>query len=126
MDDLSFLDNRTLNAIAAAVRKSFAYNSIEYQNALTKACTLDGPKGGKRWKCSVCKVVSDRKDIHVDHIEPVIPIDTTMSRLTLKQFYDRCFCSSKNLQILCRTCHKIKTIKENETRKNFKNLRKVS
>ena len=68
--------------------------------------------------CAKCREVT--KDIHVDHINPVI--DPKVGWQGWDIYYDRLF--NGDLQPLCRPCHKIKTREENverkETRKQIK------
>lgn len=55
--------------------------------------------------------------IYHDHIKPVIPIGKKTKDLTFDEIIDSIFCERDNIQILCKTCHDIKTKKENEERK---------
>ena len=59
---------------------------------------------------------------HVDHINPVIPIDGTS--LTWDQFISNIFCDPDNLQVLCTDCHNTKTQEENNNRRKHKDIRK--
>lgn len=52
--------------------------------------------------------------IHVDHIEPVIPINRDID---WDEYIERLFCDISNLQALCDVCHKEKTKAENEERR---------
>jgi hypothetical protein len=124
MDQLEFLDKKTLSLIISALRKSFAYNSPEYTAALDKVVDQSGPKGGRRWKCEGCGGKSARKDIFIDHIEPLVPLNTNVSNLSFKQLYERCWTNRNNLQVLCYTCHRVKSAKENSIRKEFRKLSK--
>ena len=56
--------------------------------------------------------------IHVDHIDPVIPVDR---KITWEEYVERLFCDVNNLQAICDVCHKEKTTGENaERRRNLK------
>lgn len=56
------------------------------------------------------------KNIHVDHIEPIVPVSGWVS---WDSCIDRMFCELDNLQALCYECHQIKCNQEREERKNY-------
>jgi 5-methylcytosine-specific restriction endonuclease McrA len=47
------------------------------------------------------------KNVHVDHILPIIDPDVGFT--TYDDLIERMFCESDNLQVLCTECHDIKT-----------------
>lgn len=51
------------------------------------------------------------KNVHVDHISPIIDPDVGFT--TYDNLIERMFCEADNLQVLCTDCHTIKTDKEN-------------
>jgi len=59
------------------------------------------------YECAECKGLFSGKDVAVDHIE-------ACGALTCKQdvadFVDKLFCGKEGLQVLCKTCHDLKTI----------------
>lgn len=125
MDDMSFLDPKTLALVIAAIRKSFNMNSMELQLALYKGKSAEvGPRGGSRYICNHCKHLFGRGEIFVDHLMPVVSVDTEMSKMSLQQYYMRCFTTVENLQLLCAVCHSMKTKNENIKRREFKKLTK--
>lgn len=66
-------------------------------------------------KCKKCKNAYYQNEIVVDHIKPVVDIKKGYEGLDV--YAKRLFCDMKNLQILCKACHKKKTIRENKRRK---------
>lgn len=50
-----------------------------------------------------------KKNIHVDHIEPVVPLTGFTN---LDDYAKRLFCEVDNLQLLCHPCHDLKTKEE--------------
>lgn len=81
-----------------------------------------------RYECAECGKLFMRKDVAVDHIEPVIPLDKEFSNWDV--FVLRLFCAISNLQVLCSykikdkekygdilSCHHIKTQQERAIRK---------
>lgn len=70
------------------------------------------------YKCASCLIVSKMEGHHIDHIEPVV--ETSVGFVNWDTYIKRLFCPASNLQLLCSTCHKIKTKKEQEERKKAK------
>lgn len=72
--------------------------------------------------CSDCGKDFVQRDVQVDHIQPVVDPDEGF--VDLEHYFDRMFCDTDNLQILCRECHKDKTREENRKRKEVRDGRK--
>lgn len=70
------------------------------------------------YKCADCKQISKIKGMHIDHISPVV--DPKVGFIDWDVYIKRLFCSSDNLQLLCKPCHGKKTEKERLERKAFK------
>lgn len=68
----------------------------------------------KHFECNSCHEQFPQKDVEVNHIIPVIPVegfdswDNTIERL---------FCEKDGLEVLCKPCHKAVTAEENNIRK---------
>lgn len=61
------------------------------------------------FKCRICKAHFAASSIEVDHIEPVVgPEGFT----TWDEYIKRMFVGKEGFQVLCKTCHKKKTLKE--------------
>jgi len=82
--------------------------------------TKKGPRGGARYKCCKCKKDFGIREVQVDHIDPVIPLNKTSKDLSWNKIVARIFCAEKNLQVICTVCHKIKTKAENVERRKLK------
>jgi hypothetical protein len=125
MDDMSFMDSKTLVLIDKAIRKSFNQNSLEMALVLQQGKSNEvGPRGGSRYCCRGCNQLFGRNDIFVDHCSPVVPVNISMASMTLQMYYERCFTTADNLQLLCKLCHKNKTSAEATERAKFRKLRK--
>ena len=62
------------------------------------------------------------ENMHVDHIEPVIPLEGFSSDEEFKaQIIPRMFVEAPKLQYLCESCHYIKTQIENDIRRRYIN-----
>ena len=76
-----------------------------------------------KYACESCGEIVSRKEIDIDHIEPIIPLKTGFQddwgALILALF-----CEADGLQGICKPCHTIKTMQEDEMRRTYKELRK--
>lgn len=96
----------------------------------------DGSPGARvrvRFVCAICSGLFPRDWVQVDHIEPVVPLHRKESELSYDEMAYRIICSKENLQVVCSTpkkflpkneksCHSIKTAKENWVR-DYLNLK---
>jgi len=69
----------------------------------------------QHYKCNKCKEAFPQKEVQVDHKKPVV--DPKAGFVDWNTYIDRMFCEDKNFQVLCKSCHKIKTQKEKLRRK---------
>lgn len=67
------------------------------------------------YECASCKNLFGRKEINADHVRPVINVKT--SWVSWDHFIDSLLCDVSNFQILCISCHSIKSALETEIRK---------
>lgn len=70
-----------------------------------------------RYQCAFCMKLFSDKQIQIDHINPVVEVNSGF--INLDEFAKRLFCDDSNLQILCKPCHKEKTASENRLRKTL-------
>lgn len=79
------------------------------------------PKTGKlamHYKCALCGNDHPVKEMAVDHIEPIVPVD---HKASWDEIIARALVEKQGFQVLCREpCHKDKTDKENAERRKFK------
>jgi 5-methylcytosine-specific restriction endonuclease McrA len=66
--------------------------------------------------CAGCKEEFPTSEVQVDHILPIV--DPEIGFISWDEFIKNLFCPSNNLQVLCVSCHKQKTLLENKARKN--------
>lgn len=64
----------------------------------------------QHYRCAACKEEFTQKDVEVDH---TIPIGKDK---TWDEFVDGLFCEIANLQVLCKPCHKVKSLKEKKSK----------
>lgn len=64
----------------------------------------------QHYLCSTCVKDFPLTQIQVDHISPVI--DPAMGFVDWNTYIQRMFCDEDNLQILCKSCHAVKSKEE--------------
>ena len=67
-------------------------------------------KDSVQYRCNVCGEYVGSTFISVDHISPVVSVSDGFS--DFNTFIERLFCHSDNLQVICDTCHNVKTNSE--------------
>ena len=77
-----------------------------------------GSNKRQRWEyqCKKCKGWFKSDEVNVDHIEPAGGLNCAQD---LPAFVEKLFCEVNNLQVLCKTCHDVKTDLEKQL-KQFK------
>lgn len=115
---MDWTEGRRKAFITSVIRGGFQRYPNKYET-LKAACsgTMMNDKTGrqaKHYKCAACQVASPAKNVQIDHIEPVVPLTGFTN---WDDFINRLFCSSDNLQVLCKECHKLKSAKERSSRK---------
>jgi len=69
------------------------------------------------YKCANCELPHPRKNVQIDHIEPVVPLEVTLTTQSWDSYIERMFCTRDKYQILCEQCHDLKSSMEVQTRK---------
>lgn len=67
------------------------------------------------YKCAACSFLFGNKDIQLDHIHPIIPLDG-IGFTNWDTYIKRLLCTANGYQVLCVSCHGIKTTVENNLR----------
>lgn len=67
------------------------------------------------YKCKLCSKEFGNKEITVDHIQPVVEIKKGFKGWQV--YYERMFVPVEGLQVICKSCHKIKSLAENKLRR---------
>jgi len=115
------MENKEFYILLRAIKRWFS-RSAKHKRVMDKGKhpSQRGPRGGSRYVCEKCGKLFARKDIQVDHIDPVIPLNKKALGLSWNYIISRLDCPEENLQRLCKSCHKKKSIKENSKRKKLK------
>jgi len=71
------------------------------------------------YECAICGEIGPSKDIKMDHIDPVSPLEGFKLRgdFDLHEYAERMFCGPENFQATCSVCHDKKTKEENKIRR---------
>lgn len=122
-------EKRLINAVIGCMRRAFTSYSVSYQNVKMAARIekIKYKKDGTQhkvpdvfYKCNVCGAEEKDKNINIDHIAPVIEPGKTVYDYGFDEFFKRLNCDEKNLQVICKKCHDIKTKAEKAERKKLR------
>jgi 5-methylcytosine-specific restriction endonuclease McrA len=99
--------------IRSALRRKSMYWKPVAQAKKNAKRDYKGPNKRQKfvYLCNECNKLFKDKEVNVDHI---IPAGTLRSAKDLPVFVENLFCEVDNLQVLCDTCHNIKTQKERQ------------
>jgi len=78
------------------------------------AINKDGDRSRIKYECNMCKLLYRRKEIQLDHVVPIIPVEGFDD---WNGVVPRMFVQCDGYQVLCKTCHKEKTNDENVIRR---------
>lgn len=106
------------SALRAASRKW-----PQKHEALKKACVgkrLNKATGKDvfHYKCAACSNLFKAVDVQVDHIDPVVSVENGFEGWGI--YIERMFCEADGYQVLCKTCHSVKTANERKARKEYR------
>lgn len=122
------LPKKAVSQIKAGIRKGFKYTVA---GRFLQKARVELPRKTKTgkisvvphvfYRCAKCLELWKEKEVQVDHIDPVVPVDKPESEMTIGEYAYRVF--KNECQVLCKPCHKEKSKKENKQR--IDNKRKV-
>jgi hypothetical protein len=118
---MSRVSKKDKNLIKGAMRRIFSRS--ELRNKVADSVSVPNhyeptrPRVTKWSRCPVCTELTPTYLIQIDHKEPIIPLDSEISKMTLDEIAERIWCEESNLQAICKSCHEIKTTAEMAIRK---------
>ena len=119
------LSNKDFGRIYTTIKRGFARSDTYYKVLMkAKSRTNKGVRGGAKYICAVCGKAYSRKDVQVDHVDPVVPVNIATTDMSWSEIIPRIYCSPDNLQVLCRGCHQKKSIEENKIRREIRKQKK--
>ena len=114
---------RLKSFITSTLRGGFRKYPIKYETlksaSVGKKINVKTNRMAEHFTCNSCKQAFPAKDVNVDHVEPVVCPFTGF--VDWDTYISRLYCDGENLQILCSSCHDIKTAEERIERKVNKN-----
>lgn len=113
--------------IKGAIRRAFARSDLHRQ--VVDASRIDHSDPNKprvkKWsRCNVCKSPVPTYLVCIDHIEPIIAVDSSFEDQGADITIDRTWCIVEKLQAICPACHDVKSSIEREHRKKNKKAKK--
>lgn len=112
------------NAIKGAIRRAFSRSELHRRilnNSIVRGFLDASRPRVKTWcKCSICGKLDAKSYMDIDHINPVVPVNTSFEDMSLDEFVNNVWCEEKYLQSICHTCHDSKTKLEREQRKKHR------
>lgn len=117
------LTKKDMQLLKGAVRRAFARSELR-KTVLEKNSvdhfSEDRPRVTRWGFCSCCGLVVPKYTLQVDHIEPLQPIGTELTDMSMDELVNRAWCDETNLQAICKICHKAKSKAENAERRRIK------
>lgn len=110
--------------LKGAIRRVFSRSELRRKVIDAAVIEHSDPKRPRvtKWcRCFICLNPTAKYQTQVDHVIPVIPINSSFEELGLDATADRTWCDEENLQAICESCHDIKTKQERKARKEAKN-----
>ena len=116
------------NLLKGAMRRLFGRSDLRRKvidDNIVKGYKDPKRKAVKFWvKCAECGEMEAKSNVQVDHKEPLVPLNSSLEEMTWDEVVDRLWCDINNLQLLCKPCHKLKSLTEMKERRKLRKERK--
>lgn len=117
------ITKKELGLLKGSIRRVFSRS--ELRRAVVEAARIQHtdpsrPRVTKWVRCAECKKPTPAYLAQVDHMDPLVPIESTLENMDWNTLIDRAWCEANRLQILDKQCHNVKTKAENKLRREFK------
>lgn len=109
--------------LKGAVRRVFSRSELRLAVLRAFAVEHADPKRPrvKKWVwCNSCGEVFPRYLASVDHVSPIVPVDSALENMSWDDLINAVWCVRVNLQVLCPQDHSQKTKAENKLRREYK------
>jgi 5-methylcytosine-specific restriction endonuclease McrA len=122
------ISKKERNLLKGAMRRVFSRSDL--RKAALEASIIQHsdparPRVTKWSRCSLCSKPEPTYLMEIDHVVPIIPVDSSLDEMTLDEVANRIWCEVVNLMPVCKPCHKIKTSKETKARAAHKKTKKA-
>ena len=109
----TWTESRYWSFIRSALRQAYSRYPAKFQAKKAAERTVTGKRHKYEYKCAECSKWFQGKEVQVDHIEPA---GSLKSYNDLAGFAERLFCEADGMQVLCKSCHGVKTAEERKAR----------
>lgn len=128
--DLERISVKERNLIKGSLRRLFARSDLRRQAiALTVVpgyVDAARPRVTKWSRCTSCKNMTPTYLMDIDHVIPLVPLESSLEDMTLDELVERLWCPIENLQGLCKKpCHHAKGKIEAKERARHRKIRKA-
>lgn len=109
------------NLLKGAIRRVFSRGEARRQSIERHAVDFHDPNRPRvtKWVfCGYCGIIFPKYQAEADHINPIIPVDSTLENMTWDAVVDAVW--EGELMCSCKDCHKSKSKEENKQRREFK------
>ena len=114
------------NLIKGSLRRVFSRSELR-EEALQKTriehIDANRPRVTKWSWCPECGLIEPTYLMEVDHVEPLIPLNSSLDEMDWNEVVDRLWCDISNLNPVCKPCHHGKSALETKERKRLKKER---
>jgi 5-methylcytosine-specific restriction endonuclease McrA len=109
------------NLLKGAIRRVFSRSELRravIETSIVKGHSDPTRPRVKNWCiCPTCKSYTPKSYMQVDHVLPIVPIDSRLEDMSWDTVVDRTWCDRNNLQPICVDCHKVKSKQEQKLRR---------
>ena len=117
---------RERGLLKGAIRRVFSRSELRRAVIAKSVIEHKDPSRSRvtKWsRCALCGNPVASYQAEVDHISPLIPLDSSFEAMSLDEVVDRTWCPEYNLNVVCRPCHRAKSKQEMKERRRLKNER---
>lgn len=122
------MTKKELGLLKGAIRRVFSRSDLR-REIIAKARIQDHvdpsrPRVKKWGLCKQCKEPTPEYLMQVDHVDPIIPLNSSLEEMSIDDLVNNVWCDVNKLNPLCKPCHSKKTKEENRIRRELKKAKK--
>ncbi len=109
--------------LKGAIRRVFSRSDLRKQAldaSRIEHTDITRPRVTKWSRCAICSIPTPTYLIEIDHLVPLVPLDSSLEKMSWDEVIARQWCDIKNLQGVCKSCHKLKSKEESKIRREYK------